>query len=47
MLWRAVKPQLVHPDPSLQKKAYKVVAHLAEAHPSWARDSLSELQARC
>ena len=45
MLWRAVRPQLQHPDPSLQKKAYKVVASLAEAHPSWARESLAELKA--
>ena len=28
MLWRAVRPQLQHPDPSLQKKAYKVLARL-------------------
>ena len=45
MLWRAVRPQLQHPDPALQKKAYKVVASLAESHPSWARQSLAELKA--
>ena len=45
MLWRAVRPQLQHPDPALQKKAYKVVASLAESHPSWARHSLAELKA--
>ena len=44
MLWRAVKPQLQHPDVAMQKKAYKVVASLAEAHPAFARESLTELR---
>lgn len=44
MLWRAVKPQLQHPDVAMQKKAYKVVASLAEAHPAFARESLAELR---
>ena len=44
MLWRAARPQLQHPDPALQKKAYKVVARLAESHPRWARQSLAELR---
>jgi len=43
LLWRAVRPHLQHSEAPLQKKAYKMLAALAEHHQRFVRERLQEL----